>query len=146
MSEHSSNNEEGEELENELPSGVSISQGVLTTPFGSWPISKISEVTIHVRPFWLTMIIAGAAGAVMTQLFVLAYHVDPKSFRASLIYILTMACVVGAGKIVVKVRSEGIQTTVWKETYLFFGYLHAEKGSADILHNLIKEALQKKSS
>ena len=60
------------ELENELLYGVSVNQGVLRTPLGSWPISKISGVRRHTRPVWLTMVFAFGAGFVVTQLWVLA--------------------------------------------------------------------------
>ena len=77
MTQHSSNNEEEDEedeleLENELLYGVSVNQGVLRTPLGSWPISKISGVRRHTRPVWLTMVFAFGAGFVVTQLWVLA--------------------------------------------------------------------------
>jgi len=144
MPESSSINEEGNDLGNKLPDGVSVNQGVLTTPFGLWPISKISEVKCHVRPFWLTMVFALTAGFVVTQLWVLAHSLDPKSLMANAIFTLTMLFVMGSGKVEIKVRTDGILTTVWKETWTLFGKIHNDKGSAGRVHELISKALSTK--
>ena len=149
MSEHNSNNEEGDELENEpldVVSGVSVSQGVLTTPLGSWPISKISEVKIHARPDWLTLVFALVAGFVAKLLFVWTYNVDPKSFRPDLVFILAWLCVVGNGRVVVKIRTEGNESVIWEEKWILFGKIHSDKGSASRVHELISRALSTKVS
>jgi hypothetical protein len=146
MSQNSSTNKDENDLGNKLPDGVSVNQGVLTTPLGSWPISKISEVKCHVRPVWLTMFFAVAAGFVVTQLFVLAHSLDPKSLRANAIFTLTMLCVMGSGKVEIKVRTDGAVTTVWKESWAIFGKIHNDKGSAGRVHELISKALSTKVS